>query len=148
MGTPLQDVYDRFFSKVDENLTGKESLVYNILISAISRSKKVVNHSLIFVLDETLEGEEPLEGEEETYKGEFTDTLDDDEIEFISLRMLYEKNRRRLQYLISLQQLIGTKDFSNLPDKVKELNAIQLSQKDLQEEIDSFKNEFNTYTYS
>lgn len=142
MGTPLQDVYDRFFSKVDENLTGKESLVYNILISAISRSKKVVNHSLIFVL------EEPLEGEEETYKGEFTDTLDDDEIEFISLRMLYEKNRRRLQYLISLQQLIGTKDFSNLPDKVKELNAIQLSQKDLQEEIDSFKNEFNTYTYS
>lgn len=142
MGTPLQDVYDRFFSKVDENLTGKESLVYNILISAISRSKKVVNHSLIFVLEES------LEGEEETYKGEFTDTLDDDEIEFISLRMLYEKNRRRLQYLISLQQLIGTKDFSNLPDKVKELNAIQLSQKDLQEEIDSFKNEFNTYTYS
>ena len=140
--TTLQSVYDRFFSKADEDFTGKESLVYNIFISAISRSKKVVNHSLVYTLTEV------GEGEEETYKGEFTDTLDDDEIEFISLRMLYEKNRRRLQYLISLQQLIGTKDFSNLPDKVKELNAIQLSQKDLQEEIDSFKNEFNTYTYS
>ncbi len=142
MGTPLQNVYSRFFSKIDENLTGKESLVYNILISAISRSNKVVNHNLTFTLNEV------LEGEEETYDGEFIDTLDDDEIEYLALRMLYEHNRRRLQYLISLQQLIGTKDFNKLPDKVVEMKALQLSQKDLQEEIDSFKNEFNTYKYS
>ncbi len=141
MGTPLQDVYSRFFSKVDENLTGKESLVYNILISAISRSTKVVNHGLNFSLDEV------PDGEEETYNGEFDNTLDNDEIEYLVLRMLYEHNRRRLQYLISLQQLIGTKDFNKLPDKVAEMKTLQLSQKDLQEEIDSFKNEFNTYSY-
>ena len=59
MGTPLDTVYSRFFSKVDQDFTGKESLVYNILISAISRSRKVVNHSLDFVLDELeLEQEE------------------------------------------------------------------------------------------
>lgn len=141
MGTPLDTVYSRFFSKVDQDFTGKESLVYNILISAISRSRKVVNHSLDFVLDE-LELEQ-----EETFDGYFNENLDDDEIEFLALRMLYENNRRKQQYLISLKQLIGTKDFNKLPDKVSELKALQQSMKDLQEEIDSFKNEFNTYSY-
>lgn len=141
MGTPLSDVYDRFFSKADQDFTGKESLVYNILISAISRSRKVVDSNLDFTLSEI----EP--GEEETYEGYFHNILSDDEVEFIVLRMLYENNRRREQYLINLRELIGTRDFNKLPDKSKELKVLQESMKSLQEEINSFKNEFNTYIY-
>lgn len=132
--TPLQDAFDAFILKVDENLSGKEEMILNYLKSAISKCYKTVRHSLEYVLTNEFEGY-------------FIDTLDQDEIEFISLNMLYEHKRRRKEYLEASKTLLGTKDFSNLPDKSRELTTLSQSMKDLREEISDLKHEFNTFSY-
>lgn len=137
MTTPLQTVYDAFIQKVDEDLDSKEEIIYNYLKSAIAKSYKTCSNSLDYTLTpETL------------FDGNFTADLELDEIELISLWMLYEHKRRRREYLEALKREIGTRDFNALPDKVRELTEIRLSMKDLKEEIKDFINEFNSYTYS
>lgn len=137
MGTPLQDVYDSFLQKINENLINKEELIFNYLKSALSKSKKTCSHSLIYELTNAY-----------YFDGNFLDTLDQEEIELISLWMLYEHKRRRKEYIEAIEREIGTRDFNNLPDKVRELTELRQSMKDLKDEIKEFSQDFNTYKYS
>jgi hypothetical protein len=137
MATPLQTLYDRFISKIDEDLTGKESLIFALIEPAISKSKKYVVHDLTYILTDV-----------NSYEGNFVDTLDNDEIELLALWMLYEWNRREQQRLVKLKNSIGTKDFNRLPDKADELKVVNLTMKEIKNDIDELKNEFNTYKYN
>ena len=146
MGTPLDTLYKRFQTKVDEDLTNKEGLIFALVDVAISKSYKTCRHSLIYVLDEPEYYEE--ENQTNEYEGSFNDILDSDEIELLALWMSYEWNRRRKEYLKAQRDDIGTKDFNRLPDKVAKFKAISADMKEIKAEIDDLKNEFNTYKYS
>jgi len=137
VSTPFQQLYDRFFSKTDEDFTGKEGLVFALVDSAISKSYKTVRHSLEYVLTDS-----------NTYDGYFIDDLDNDEIELLSLWMLYEFNRREQQRLVKLKEFIGTKDFNKLPDKLDQLRAVEISMKTIINDINDLKDSFNTYKYN
>lgn len=136
--TPLQKLYDRFQTKVDEDLTDKESLIFALIDPAISKSYKTCRHSLEYVLDDS---------ETETYDGYFINVLDSDEIELLALWMLYEWNRREQQRLIKQKEVVGTTDFNRLPNKKDQLQSINNTMKIIQEDINNLKNEFNTYKY-
>lgn len=138
MGTPLKDVYDRFISKLDEDLTGKESLIFQYLISAKSKIYKTTKHSLVYVLDTIFP---------ESYNGNFVEILDDDEIELMAMQMKYEHYYRKEAYLLAQKRELGTKDFEKLPNKKQELDGIQNSLKLLKVDIEDLKQEFNTYKY-
>lgn len=134
METSLQEIYDSFQAKIDEDLTGKESLIFQYFKAALSKCKKTVNHSLLYSVNDL-------------YEGNFNETLDQDEIELIALNMLKERKRKRIEYLEGLERGLGTKDFNNLPDKPRELAALREGMKNLDEEIKELKQEFNTYKY-
>lgn len=142
MGTPLQKLYDRFFSKIDEDLTGKEGQVFNLVDSAISKSYKTVRHSLVYVLDV------PTLPATESYSGDFNDDLDSDELELLSFWMKYDWNGKKQQKLISMKKSIGTKDFNKLDDLPNDLKVINLIMQQTMDDIISLKNEFNTYQYN
>ena len=115
MGTPLQSLYERFQTKVDEDLANKESIIFALVDVAISRAYKTCNHSLDYVLDSPeYDDNENITNE---YSGSFSDILDNDEIELIALWMLYEWNRREHQYLVKQRRDVGTSDFNRLPGK-------------------------------
>ena len=142
MGTPLQTVYDKFFSKIDGDLTGLEGQIFNIFDSAISKSYKTCRHSLVYVLDEI------VPPETESYDGSFNDDLDSDEIELLALWMKYEWKERKVSYLDGEKKRIGTKDFNRLESKKDELSASMKSSEKALDEVKSFMQEFNTYKYS
>jgi hypothetical protein len=137
MGTPLQEVYDNFFSKIDEDLYGKEGKVFEYFKSAKSKSYKTVVHSLNYKMTFP-----------DDYEGEFVELLNQDEIELLGLKMKYEYLSNKESYLIGLKQQLGTKDFNNLPDKKRELDGIQNSMRLLKEDIKELEQQFNTYKYS
>ena len=141
MGTPLNVLYKRFQTKVDEDLINKESLIFSLVDVAISKSYKTCIHSLKYVLDEV------VPPDIETYNGNFIEELDSDEIELLALWLLYEWNRRKQQRLLALRRDIGTTDFNRLDDKSKELREISAIMKDIRQEIEDLKNDFNTYKY-
>lgn len=140
--TSLQDIYDVFMIKIDEDLTGKEGQIFQWLNSAKSKCKKYVVHSLDYILDP------PIAPATESYDGNFNDILDDDEIELISLQMKYEYYNKKEAYLCGLRQQIGTKDFNSLPNRKQELDGIQNSMKLLKEDIKDLQQQFNTYKYN
>lgn len=131
MGTPLDDVYRNFFARVDENMSGKESLVYAIFIIAISKARKNVRHSLSYTLTD-----------DEKYEGNFSETLDDDEVDLIALHMLYEWNGRKKQKLVAQREDIGTPDFNRLPDKKAQLAVIESAMETIKDDITLLTNEF------
>ena len=133
--TPLQKVYDRFFSKIDEDMFDKEAVIFEYLVTAIAKSYKTVIHSLEYELVN------------DEFEGNFNDDLQEDEIELLALYMLYEHKRRRLEYLQAQERMIGTKDFNSIPDKVRETTDLRQGMKDLREEISDLKQDFNTFRY-
>ena len=136
MGTPLDILFDRFISKVDEDLTGKEDLIIAVMDTAKSKIYKTCKHDLSYkIFDEIL------------YDGEFDNDLDDDEIELWALQMLYEWNRREQQRLVKQKESVGTSDFNRLPNKSEQLKAVNAVMKTIQEDIDKLKDDFNTYKY-
>lgn len=136
-GTDLQVLYDRFFSKIDEDLTGREEQVFNLVGSAIAKSYKTVRHSLEYTLTDP-----------EEYEGCFADNLDDDEVELLALWMLYEWNRKRQQKLIGQKNQIGTKDFNRLENAPDKLRVINYTMAQIMNDINALKNEFYTYKYT
>ena len=80
-----------------------------------------------------------------TYDGITINDLDIDEIELISLNM----KKSYLEYLLKpysrLLSSIGTKDFNRLPNKVEEYKVYSLMLKDLNEQIEAFRQEFYSY---
>lgn len=137
MPTDLQILYDRFFSKTDEDFTGKEGQVFVLVDSAISKSYKNTVHNLNYILINP-----------EEYEGYFDEDLDKDEIELLALWMVYEWNRKKQQKLISQRRLIGTKDFNRLGNLKDELKSINETMELTLNDIKDLKNEFNTYKYS
>ena len=133
-GTPLQDVYDSFQSKIDDDLTGQESLIFQFFKSALARCYKVMRHSPIYTYDNT------------TYDGFFDDVLENDEIELIALWMKFYKYDRRRGKLNFLEKSLGTKDFKQT-DYKGELDALGISMEDLKTEIKELSQTFNTYNY-
>lgn len=113
MGTPLQDVYDRFFSKMDEDFTGQEGNVYNYLLSAKSRCYRNTRHSLNFTLTDP-----------PNYIGDFNDDLDDDEIEYLAYEMKRARYSKQQAYFLAKQREIGTKDFNKLEDDRRSMSLI------------------------
>jgi len=83
-----------------------------------------------------------------TYDGITIYDLDIDEIELISLNMKKAYLEYLLKPLSRLQTTIGTKDFSRLSNKVDEYKVYSLMLKDLNEEIEKFRQEFYSYTNS
>lgn len=83
-----------------------------------------------------------------TFDGIMLNDLDVDEIELISLNM----KKAYLEYLLKpssrLLSSIGTKDFNRLPNKVEEYKVYSLMLKDLNEQIEEFRQEFYSYTNS
>jgi hypothetical protein len=132
--TEFQEVYDAFFIKEAKNFMGKESQVYQFLVTAISKSRKTTPTNLDYVLIS-----------EDTYSGYFLNTLNQDDIELLALNMSLESKRSRKSELDYTKQHMGTKDFNRLPDKKAEYEIIQKSIKDLQDEILSFRQEFYSY---
>lgn len=139
MSTPLQEVYDSFFSKTDEDFFAKEELVFTYFKTAKSKSYKFCSHSLEYTITDPVG---------EPYDGNFIDTLDQDEIELISLWMLYEHLRRKEQYLVTQKREIGTRDFNSLPDKKRELDGIQNSMNLVKQDAKDIQQQLNTYKYS
>ena len=80
-----------------------------------------------------------------TFDGIMLNDLDVDEIELISLNM----KKAYLEYLLKpssrLLSSIGTKDFNRLPSKVEEYKVYSLMLKDLNEQIEAFRQEFYSY---
>jgi hypothetical protein len=76
----------------------------------------------------------------------FNDVLDLDEIDYIGTVMAFEAKKRRVDELEGLEKSIGTKDFKEL-DYSKQLNSMQLEQKQLKSEIYELSQNFNTYSY-
>ncbi len=141
-GTNLQDVYDRFFLKVDENISGKESLVFELLLSAIAKSYKDVVCGLGYVLDE------PQLDEDVLYSGHFVETLLPDEIELLATWMFYEWNRRRQQKLLGQKRMIGTQAFNRLENVPDMLRSINYTMGQIKNEINELKNGLYSYKYS
>ena len=141
MGTPLQSLYDRFQTKVDEDLTGKESLIFALVDVAISKSYKSVTHSLTYVVDA------PVPPATESYSGFFDADLDLDEIELLALWMVYEWDRREQQRLVKLRRDIGTSDFNRLESKKDQLNVVTLAMQVTLSDIKDVVNSMNTYIY-
>ena len=83
-----------------------------------------------------------------TYDGIMNNDLDIDEIELISLNMKKAYLEYLLKPLSRLQTTIGTKDFNRLSNKVDEYKVYSLMLKDLNEEIEKFRQEFYSYTNS
>jgi|GEM_PF-5217707 len=139
MSTPtsLQDVYDLFFSKTDEDFSGKELQIFKWLNSAISKSKKYVQHPLDYVLDTN-----------SIMDGNFISILDNDETELLAIQMKYEYYDKKEAYLLGLRREVGTKDFNVLPNKKQELDGMQNSKRLLKEDIKELRQEFNTYKYN
>jgi hypothetical protein len=81
-----------------------------------------------------------------TYDGIMDEDLDIDEIELISLNMKKAHIEYLLKPLSRLQINIGTKDFNRLPNKVEEYKVYSLMLKDLEEEIQKFRQEFYSYS--
>ena len=81
-----------------------------------------------------------------TYDGIMNEDLDIDEIEFISLNM----KRSYFEYLLKpssrLKTSIGTKDFSKLPNRVEEYKIYSSMLKDLEAQIEDFKQDFYSYS--
>lgn len=81
-----------------------------------------------------------------TYDGVMDEDLDIDEIELISLNM----KKAHIEYLLKpssrLKITIGTKDFNKMSNKVDEYKIYSLMLKDLEEEIEKFRQEFNSYS--
>lgn len=141
MGTPLQTLYTRFQTKVDEDLTGKESLIFALIDVAISKSDKVCIHGLTYVL--TNPEANPL-----TYDGNFDESLNNDEIELLSLWMKYEWKNRKVSKLEAQERDIGTSDFNRLENKATLLKELRSGVKEVLDEINSLKNDMNTYQYN
>jgi len=80
-----------------------------------------------------------------TFDGIMLNDLDVDEIELISLNM----KKAYFEYLLKpstrLLSSIGTKDFNRLPSKVEEYKVYSLMLKDLNEQIEVFRQEFYSY---
>ena len=134
--TDLQDLYDRFQAKIDEDLLGKEGRIFNLINSAIAKSYKYVNHKLDYVLTD-----------EDRYEGYFVEKLGSDEIELLALWMIYEWNRKRQQKLLGQKRSIGTRDFNKLGSLSDELKSINFTMGQIMGEINALKNDFNTYKY-
>jgi predicted nucleic acid-binding Zn-ribbon protein len=81
------------------------------------------------------------------YEGVFIDTLDQDEIELIALYMKKEYLRKLIAPIEKLKIRMGTKDFEALKSKKEEYDTLSKAMLDLNEEINEFKQEFNTYSY-
>jgi len=81
-----------------------------------------------------------------TYDGITIYDLDIDEIELISLNMKKAYFEYLLKPLSRLKTTIGTKDFSRLSNKVDEYKVYSLMLKDLNEQIEVFRQEFNSYS--
>ena len=135
--TQLQEVYDSFFSKTDEDFLGKELQIFSWMNSAISKSKRYLKSTLDYTLDTN-----------SVTDGNFTITLDNDEIELIAMQMQYECYSKKNAYLTALRREVGTKDFNVLPNKKQELDGMQNSMRLLKEDIRELRQEFNTYKYS
>lgn len=145
MGTPLQTLYTRFQTKIDEDITGKEGLIFSLVDVAIAKSYKTCRHSLNYVLDD------PIKDEEENiinlYEGSFNDILDSDEIELLALWMKYEWKERKVAKLDGQRKQIGTSDFNRLEGKKDEMIAAIKSSEKALEEVKSLMQDFNTYKY-
>ena len=141
MTTPLQKLYDRFQSKVDEDLTGKEGLIFALIDPAIAKSYKTCVHDL------TYQSDIPIPPAIVSYDGSFNETLNEDEIELLALWMLYEWKRRKVSKLEAQRRNVGTADFNRLEDRAGILRELRLGMKEVLDEIDALKNEFNTYQY-
>lgn len=139
MATDLQVVYDAFLSKIDEDMDGKESLIFETLKTAISQCYKTVRHLLTYTLTTDYESETD---------GSFTDTLDEDEIQLIAYAMKYVHMDRKLAGLLVLRRDVGTREFDRLPDKKREVDGLKESQKELYGFIKGLKDDFNTYIYT
>lgn len=142
--TPFQEIYDCFFSKVDEDFTNKEGQVFNVFKSAIARSYKTIRHKLDYVLDDPIKDEEAGELIQ-TYSGHFIEKLDIDEIELLALWMVYEWNRKKQQRLVGKRRTIGTRDFNRIEDLANELKIVEFAMKQTMRDINALKNEFYTY---
>jgi len=81
-----------------------------------------------------------------TYDGITIYDLDIDEIELISLNMKKAYFEYLLKPLSRLKTTIGTKDFSRLSNKVDEYKVYSLMLKDLNEQVEVFRQEFYSYT--
>jgi len=81
-----------------------------------------------------------------TYDGIMINDLDIDEIELISLNM----KKAYLEYLLKplnrLKTSLGTKDFNRLANKLEEYKVYSLMLKDLNDQIDAFRQEFYSYS--
>jgi len=81
-----------------------------------------------------------------TYDGIIINDLDIDEIELISLNM----KKAYLEYLLKplnrLKTTLGTKDFNRLANKLEEYKVYSLMLKDLNEQIEKFRQEFYSYS--
>lgn len=131
MGTQLQDVYDRFFSKMDEDFTGKEGNVYDFFLSAKARCYMNVRHSLDFTLTNPI-----------TYDGYFTATLDDDEIEYMAYEMKRARYGKQQAYFLAKKSQLGTKDFNLIEDSRKQLAYVTSTLKEVDVEIRDFLQNF------
>ena len=133
MGTPLDTIYKRFQTKVDENLVGKESLIFALVDVAISKSYKTCVHSLEYIMNDPIYDDE--DNQTNLYEGSFIYNLDSDEIELIVLWMLYEWDRREQQRLLKQKQSVGTSDFNRLEGKKEQLIAVSNAMKITKDDI-------------
>lgn len=134
-GTNLQEIVDAVKIKIpNENLSGKESQIVQMLKMAVSRCKKKTYDNLEFYYDE------------EILDGYFYNIISDATIELLSMYIV--KNFLTWQFSIfnNRKQYLGTNAFNKIPSYKEKFDSIteQLSYWD--NEIEKFEMDFPDYS--
>jgi len=134
-GTDLQDVINTVKIKIpNENLSGKEAQMIQLLKSATAKCKKKTYDDLEFIYDENLT------------TGYFCNQVSTPTIELLSMYMVKDYLTWMFTVLNNRKKYLGTNAFNKIPSD-KERYDFLLKQLDYwDKEIEKFEMEFPDYT--
>lgn len=135
MGTNLQEVFDSFFVKIPSvDFTGKESLIIQLLKSAIGKCYRQTYDNLGYTYDDVLK------------TGNFINIISQSSIELISLNMVKEYLSQKFAIISNRKQYLGTQAFNKIPSYKEEFNVTEQSINYWNNELDKLISEFPDYS--
>lgn len=129
--TDFQEAYDAFFSKGNSDFSSMKGLVFQWMKSSITKVRRDVSTSLEYTITDAVE-----------FDGYFNNTLSDTIIEYMSLWMVYYKNKYFLQYITERAERIGTKEFYRLETNKSEMESKKIAVDDALFAVRDYQNDF------
>lgn len=135
MGTNLQDIFDSFYLKIPRE-DATPSYVFALIKPALAKVYKQFSHNIKFIVTDS-----------EEFEGYFVDELYLDEVELLTLQMAIDYHTAKdLDRLLTLQSLIGTKDFNKLPTYKDNLVIVKDKISALKLQLEELKSDMNKYS--